>query len=103
MEKYLISFLLIVSSFSAVSKENYIEIDMPMICTSAEAVSEMLTEYEEVPALRGFTTRETINGFVDNFFTIYVNPKNRSWTMIEKYSEDMYCLVVAGHSMKPAY
>lgn len=100
MEKYLVSLILIFSG-TTIAQENVETLSAPIICTSSTRISEMLTEYNESPALAGYIVRETPYGYRDNQFILYINPDTRSWTLIEKIN-DLYCMSASGHSIAPA-
>lgn len=71
-------------------------------CLDEKNLSETITEFEEIPFAGGISIREIPDvGMVTNNLVIFVNPKTMSWTIVERFSKDSYCVVSLGEKFRP--
>jgi hypothetical protein len=61
----------------------------------------IIKEYGESAMLTMVSSRD-VNGKTVDFATVmFVNPKTRSWTMVEKWDDKTFCIVGVGGSLSP--
>lgn len=72
-------------------------------CTDLKSVSEVLKKYGEEPAFTGVSTREIAGKFIPISMVIFINNKTKSWTIVEKYSENIYCVSGMGPEISPYF
>ena len=71
------------------------------MCVDSLVLAQTLVEYGEKPALTMTTNREMSKG-VESFATVlFVNYQTKSWTLVEQYSEDLYCVIGMGNHLTP--
>jgi len=77
------------------------EINIPTHCVSIKVLEEVLTEFNELPMLRGKTERH-INGIpTENTLVIFMNTETKTWTIVEKMINGSYCVLSAGGGFEP--
>jgi hypothetical protein len=67
-------------------------------CADIKKVTEMLDDFQELPMLRGIMQRDQKD---QSLFLFFVNPKTKSWTILEKIDEKLYCVIAAGGELEP--
>jgi len=71
-------------------------------CLNQQDLSATITEFEEISFAGGISIREIPDsGMVTNNLIIFVNPKTMSWTIVERFSKDLYCVVALGEKFRP--
>lgn len=96
MEKYLVALLLIVSSTVYAQQSN-----LPVYCINYNSLDSTLSEWDEIPFVRGKSFRENSSGEIRNALVLFVNANKRTWTLVEKFSDDKYCVLAAGTDFEP--
>ena len=71
------------------------------VCTDLKTVSGTIKEYGELPFLT--STGHRIDGDKKKYNPtfLFLNPQSRSWTMVEKVDENVFCVIAAGTKMEP--
>jgi hypothetical protein len=77
------------------------EINIPTYCVSIKILEEVLTEFNELPMLRGKTERHVNGVSTENTLVIFMNPETKTWTIVEKMANGSYCVLSAGASFEP--
>ena len=79
------------------------KVNIPALCTTSEAMSKLLTDYDEKPALVMVTTRDTEqkNKPKSNITLLFINYETKNWTLIERMSKDVFCMISAGEKITP--
>lgn len=73
-----------------------------LTCGGEDQFNAVLDKYEELPFATMSSTREIPGvGFKINPVVIFVNPKTKTYTMIERLSEEVYCIVSVGDGITP--
>lgn len=73
-----------------------------LACGGEDLLNSVLNKYEELPFATMSSTREIAGvGFRINHLIIFVNPKTKTYTMIERFSEEVYCIVSVGEGISP--
>lgn len=70
-------------------------------CGSLENLAEVLDKHEEEPALTASSTREIGGKFEVVPMVIFINMKTKSWTIVEQYGRDVYCVTGLGEKITP--
>lgn len=83
----------------ASEEEVYFVTEFP--CVSLEQLSRVLEKHKEEPFLHGSSRREIAGKIVSIPMVIFVNPKTKTWTMIETYGKDIYCAAGLGQKISP--
>lgn len=72
-----------------------------LTCISEKDLEQTITEFGELSFAGGVSMREIPGaGLVQNDLVIFVNPKTRSWTVVEQFTKDMYCVVAGGEGFR---
>ena len=75
-------------------------------CGAPEKVTEMLSNYEEVPVAQGRTFVLRPDGMLQpGPFTLFVNPKTTSWSLVVQFTPEgfppIWCITSAGTGFGP--
>lgn len=70
---------------------------MEIPCGTSSELEAFLKEYKEVPMLRMISER---NGS-ENVVIFFVNSSSGTYTIVEKISEDKFCMLNSGKNIKP--
>ena len=78
-------------------------INIPTACTTTEALAALLAEYDETPALTMTSVRASKekNKSTTNYTLMFINYETKSWTLIERMSDNVFCVIAAGGSATP--
>ncbi len=73
-----------------------------MVCATEKALGSVLNEFEEIPFATMTSMREIpVLGMTANSMIIFVNPKTKSYTIVERIGKDLYCVVAIGENIEP--
>jgi len=73
-----------------------------LMCVDKRGITQIITEFEELSFAGGVSMRDVSGvGLVANNLVIFVNPKTKSWTMVERFSKELYCIVAVGEGFRP--
>lgn len=71
-------------------------ISVPVLCVKLKEFAEAIKQYEEIPFIIG----DTENNKKDKgHLILFVNHEKRTWTLVEKPSPDLYCVLSAGENL----
>lgn len=87
---------------SSVYSQNQQIVQVPMICVGKMEMAQTLGEFEEEPMMTMVTVRELDSKPIEIKTVLFVNPKTRSWTLVEQIG-DAYCALSAGAAIAPYY
>jgi hypothetical protein len=78
-------------------------INIPTACTTTEALAALLAEYDETPALTMTSVRASKekNKSTTNYTLMFINYETKSWTLIERMADNVFCIIAAGGSATP--
>lgn len=103
MKKFLLACFLVSGSLYAQqpsSPDKTIKLDAS--CSTQERVTAMLKQFEEIPMLGMVSERQINDGKVMSFATImFVNPNTKTYTVVEQFTEEIYCVTVVGKNVTP--
>ena len=70
-------------------------------CTDGDVMAKVLEKFGE-RAMLDLKSQRLLKGGTEVFDSIlFSNPQKRSWTLVEKVADDVYCVVAAGAGMIP--
>ena len=69
---------------------------LPVECASLKDLTAVLTEYEEKPSAVAETTRSVRGDKKTHVVLFFLNVKTGTWSVAEKVSDDIYCLISGG-------
>jgi hypothetical protein len=73
-----------------------------MVCATEKALESVLDEFGEIPFATMMSMREVpVLGVTANSMVIFVNPKTKSYTIVERIGKDLYCVVALGENIEP--
>lgn len=73
------------------------------ICTTKMIFAETITEYGEVPIMRGVSLRNVNGALVPMNAVLFMNLQTGSWTMAEQMNEDALCVIAMGQNWHPYF
>lgn len=86
----------------AFSQSNEVEeISIPTFCTTIQPLNDMLSEYNELPLLRGKSERQIEGNPIQNSVVVFLNMETKTWTIVEKMIDGRYCVISAGSDFEP--
>ena len=100
MKRLICAVLLLVSGIATAQQEQT-SLPFNVICVSWDQAKNLIDKYNEKPMLHSRSYR-TIQGqlqLVENI--IFVNSETHSWTWIERWYQDLYCVLGAGEQFEP--
>jgi hypothetical protein len=74
---------------------------IPATCVTIETLAEILHEFDEEPAMTMDSMREANGRTVTNKLVLFVNYKNKSWTLAEQMQRNRYCIIATGENVNP--
>ena len=70
-----------------------------LVCESWPVVREVINNSAERPLLRGVSNRGINNELVQFETIIFVNPDSGSFTVVERWNDELFCVVQSGVNM----
>jgi len=72
-----------------------------LMCVDQKGLTETVSQFQEISFAGGVAMRDVPGvGLVKNNLVIFVNPVTRSWTIVERFSTDLYCVVALGEGFR---
>ncbi len=99
MKKHITFLLAALISASAAAEPAEVKLDI--ICASDAEVEQVLTKFEEIPMMVMSSTRQAGEQKMDVPTILFANPKTRTWTLIERPAENLYCVIGSGKGIAP--
>ena len=84
-----------------VNPDNVTTVQVDAYCVNTQSLYQIITEHEEKPMLTAISVRMIRDSEVPLATVLYVNPDTKSWTLVEKIRDDLYCVVGMGDNIKP--
>jgi hypothetical protein len=97
----LASLMLSLSMYQSVAAQEVITVDIPAMCVGIAPLSEMLGEFGETPAMVMTSKREIQGTAMSNNIVLFVNFKEKTYTLVERVAKDTYCILAIGDSIRP--
>jgi hypothetical protein len=96
MKKMLAS-LLMLPTIAYSQTNNAEEVKLNVICVTLEVLEQVLSEFEELPIIRGKSIRET----TESPMVLFMNSQTKTWTIIERNKSGKYCILAVGENLEP--
>ena len=71
-----------------------------ILCTNWETVGRSLSRYGEKPMIKSQSIRFVGGNRQMVHMIIFTNPETRTWTMIEQFDNELYCIMGAGEDLQ---
>ena len=71
-----------------------------VICINGEDLTKTVGEFKELPYVRGLSSPMAQEGR-NLSLVIFVNPETRTFTIVEKAADDVYCILAVGGGFEP--
>ena len=104
MLKYVLASLALtvgLSHPSIASESNALMLKIEIPCGTLEAIGDVLKQHGETPALTAAGIRDLGGRAVTVPSVLFINPKTKSWTLVEQIGENIYCVPALGQEMTP--
>lgn len=97
MKNFFLSLLFLPSiAFSNSDDTPLATFDVAVTCVNGEQLTELSEKFDELPVFRARSLRQEANQIVSRALVLFFNPKERSYTLYEKFEEDLYCVISLG-------
>ena len=73
----------------------------PAVCVDAESLSKTMDEFQELPFARGVSNSLGDPEALPRSLVVFMNPKTRTWTIVERVNPDQYCIIAVGGGFEP--
>jgi hypothetical protein len=84
----------------ALSQETVIR--FPAACASSDNIAEAISKFDESPAMTMISQRTQESGpGTANYTLLFINYETKSWTLIERMADDVFCVIAAGTNIAP--
>lgn len=78
-----------------------INLPTELVCADKDRITETIKEYGEEPVMKSLSIRETNSGLKTNVSILFVNPQTKTWTMVERFRDDLFCVTSLGTDASP--
>jgi hypothetical protein len=93
--------ILSLGMYQPAAAEQVTTINIPAMCVDIKSLTELVDEFAEIPAMV-MTSKRDINGTaISNNVVLFVNFKEKSYTMVERVAKDIYCILAVGDDIQP--
>ena len=92
MKKLFALITLCISTHLHAQVRTTVEVD----CFTLIELASILNDYNETPVSIGSILRGDEKGAVEHTMILFVNPKTKTWTLAEKTTKGLYCILTAG-------
>ena len=101
--KKLIFAILVASATTAFAQQEpqFQRIKMDIYCGDSSAVQSITNKFGEQGFINFKSERQVGTAFEEFRGIVFVNPKTGSFTMVEKITDDVYCVIAAGDKLEP--
>lgn len=96
MEKYLAALLLALP----ITLNAQLVAQQTNVCVAMLDFAQAMDQHGEAPMLRGDSFREMDN-LPSQILVLFVNPTTRTWTLAERRSDDVVCIIGVGENLEP--
>lgn len=102
MKQLFLSLLLIPSLSFAQSNLNddLKTFNIAVSCVNSIQLEELSEKFEELPVFRALSLRSENGPIVSRSLVLFFNPKEKSYTLYEKFGDNMYCVISLGTGLE---
>ena len=98
--KKLLLLLALIPSLAYPSEETTVEFSS--YCMNEKQIKNLLQKHKEVPMFNMSSTRILNEKMIRHSpTTLFANPKEGSWTLVEKVMDELYCVIATGMGITP--
>jgi len=76
-------------------------VNFPIACSNMKALAAVLAEYKEQPAMTMNSVRDAGGAQMVNPLILFINYETKTWTLGERISQDVVCLIAVGDGITP--
>jgi hypothetical protein len=76
-------------------------INLPIYCVNVKTLSEVLEKHGEEAAMTMSSSRDIQDQIITSSTVLFVNFKTKTWTMVERLTNDNYCVIAVGDNITP--
>ncbi len=76
-------------------------VDFPIACSNMTVVAATLAEFKEKPAMVMNSVRDAGGRQITHPLVLFINYETTTWTLGERISQDVVCLIAVGYGIKP--
>lgn len=73
-----------------------------IVCVAEEQLTPVLNKYQEKPVLKFSSIRMIGNSQGYLQAVLYMNLTTKTWTLVEQWADDLYCIVAIGEDAEAA-
>lgn len=66
-----------------------------------EIIGTIMEDYKELPLATMISFRKQGDEELELISVLLVNPKSKSWTLVEKWNDSTYCIAATGNEIAP--
>jgi len=70
------------------------------VCLERSDIDNSLQNFEEIPFMRGFSTRGNGDARMNNSIVFFMNIKTKTWSIVERL-DNLYCVIAMGEKLEP--
>lgn len=92
---------LVAAFFSPIFAHAEITYPTNLVCVTEKELTPVLNKYQEQPVLKFSSMRVIGNnaGYLQS--VLYMNTTTKTWTLVEQWGDDLYCVVSIGIDAEP--
>ena len=99
--KNMLATLLILPTVAFSQSNGADEIKINTYCVTLQTLEDVLSEFDELPMIRGKSSRENKSEVTESPLVVFMNSKTKTWTIIERNTSGKYCILAVGENMEP--
>lgn len=94
--------IVLASLAGAASANEVITVPVDLVCVNSGQIDNILDEFGEIPFVHMKSQRQQgSRPVVSNSLIIFANPKTKTYTMVEQYAPEIFCIVATGEGLAP--
>lgn len=74
---------------------------VPVVCSHVLDFASTMEQFGEAPMIRGESIRMTEPNPTVNILVVFFNSQTRTWTIAEKVSQEVICVLAVGEKLEP--
>lgn len=87
----------------SIASEKSLMVSFEAPCVDVVSLEKVLDKHGEDPALTMISTREIGSRYQAVPTVFFINPKTKSWTLVEKVADNLYCVIAVGQEVAPYF
>lgn len=74
--------------------------DVVVSCVDSVELDNLSSSFNELPVFRAISIRQENNKTVSRLIVLFFNPKEKTYTLYEKFGQDLYCVISLGFGLE---